>query len=153
MAIKDHKKKVGAVALAAGLVAGFEGLRTVAYRDPIGIPTACFGETRGVHMGQAYTVDQCKQMLGDRLEEFDRGVMACIHVAITPAQEAASISLAYNIGVGAFCKSSVARKFNGGDPRGACDAFRLFNRAAGIVMPGLTRRREAERRLCLTGLD
>ena len=50
-------------------MAGAEGLRTVAYKDPVGIPTACFGETQGVRLGQTYTVEECRQMLGQRVQD------------------------------------------------------------------------------------
>ncbi len=72
-------KKGSAIAAAViACVSTFEGLRTVAYRDPIGIPTVCFGETRGVKMGDSYTVAQCKDMLGDGLKEFETGMRACM---------------------------------------------------------------------------
>lgn len=64
---------------------------------------------------------------------------------------AAFLSLSYNIGSAGFCKSSVARLWNAGETRAACDAMLEFNRAAGITMPGLTRRRTQERVLCLKG--
>ena len=62
----------------------------------------------------------------------------------------AFLSLAYNIGPGAFAKSSALRKFNEGDKRGAADAILLWNKAGGRVLAGLTRRREAERALFLS---
>jgi lysozyme len=103
-------KKGSAIAAAAiAVVSTFEGLRTVAYRDPIGIPTVCFGETRGVKMGDGYTVAQCKEMLGDRLVEFETGMRACLKRpdAIPAGAYVASLSISYNIGTGAFCKSSL----------------------------------------------
>ena len=70
-------RKVGgaftvAGALAIGLVGAWEGLRTVAYRDIVGVPTVCFGETRGVEMGDEYTVEECQVMLGEGLIESRR---------------------------------------------------------------------------------
>lgn len=53
------------LALALTLLAGAEGLSTVAYRDPVGIPTLCFGYTRGVEMGDTATPEQCQQVLTD----------------------------------------------------------------------------------------
>lgn len=148
-------KKGSAIAAAAiACVSTFEGLRTVAYRDPIGIPTVCFGETRGVKMGDSYTVAQCKDMLGDSLKEFETGMRACMKQpdAVPAGAYVASLSISYNIGTGAFCKSTLLRKLNAGDIRGACDEFRKWDKAAGIRLPGLTKRRLAERALCLNGL-
>ena len=61
----------------------------------------------------------------------------------------AMLSFTYNVGGGALCKSSVARKINAGDLRGGCDALLLYNRANGVPLRGLTNRRVAERELCL----
>lgn len=144
-------------ALLAALVAtvgAFEGLRTYAYRDPVGIPTICFGETRGVKMGDRATVAECKQMLGDRLIEFEMGVRSCLRApdAVPDGAYAAFISFAYNVGTGAFCGSTLARKVNAGDLRGACNELPKWAKARGIKLPGLVKRREAERQLCLKGL-
>jgi lysozyme len=137
------------LAVAVVLIGGFEGLRTVAYRDAVGIPTICFGETKGVRMGMKKSRAECDAMLAERIVEFDDGVDACIHVALPDNRRAAVVSLAYNIGVRAFCGSSVARRLNAGDVRGACDAFLLWNKAGGVELPGLTKRRQEERALCL----
>ena len=144
-----HLKKAGWAAIAVVCVSGFEGCREYAYRDPVGIPTVCFGETRGVHLGQHYTRGQCENMLIPRLDEFDRGVRACVHVDMPPPREAAMVSFAYNLGIGGFCRSSVARLLNEALPAEACNALLRYDRAAGIVLPGLRRRRAEERRLCL----
>lgn len=148
------KKGAAAGALAVAIVGGFEGLRLNAYRDVVGVATVCYGETRGVKIGDRHTKSECDAMLLKGLQEFERGVMACAP-ALAKAPDArvvAHISLSYNIGVGAYCKSTVARRFNAGDVRGSCDAFLMWNKAGGITWPGLTRRRQAERDLCLKGL-
>lgn len=147
--------KGSAIAAAAiAVVSTFEGLRTKAYLDPVSIPTVCFGETRGVKMGDSYTVAQCKEMLGDSLKEFETGMRACMKQPdqVPAGAYVASLSITYNIGTGAFCKSTLLRKLNAGDVRGACDEFRKWDKAAGIRLPGLTKRRLAERALCLNGL-
>lgn len=146
--------KKGAAVLAAlvALVGGYEGLRTVAYRDVVGIPTVCFGETRSVNMGDSYTVDQCKVMLGNGLAEFAIGVDKCLTYPVPDKSYTAFVSLAYNIGTGAFCKSTVVRKANAGDIAGACNAMTVWNRAGGRVIQGLVNRRADEKRLCLEGV-
>lgn len=140
--------------LAVGLVGAWEGLRTKAYRDVVGIPTVCFGETRGVKMGDQYTVDECKAMLGDALAEFETGMRRCLTNPdkIPDKPYVAFLSLSYNIGTGAFCKSTVARKANAGDLKGACDAILAWNRAGGRVIQGLVNRRQDERKMCLEGI-
>jgi lysozyme len=148
-------KKSGALmAGAVALVASWEGVRTYAYRDVVGIPTVCFGETRGVKMGDRYTMDECKAMLGDGLVEFEMGMRRCLKNPdiIPPKAYTAFLSLSYNIGTGAFCGSSVARKANAGDIRGACNAIPAWNRAGGKVVKGLVNRRSDEQRICLSGI-
>jgi lysozyme len=83
------------------------------------------------------------------VQEFGRGVDGCIHHQLPPQRKAAYTSAAYNIGVDAFCRSSMARKENAGDVQGACDALLLYVYAKGVKLPGLVKRREQERELCL----
>lgn len=145
------KKNAALAAICCSLVGGFEGLRTVAYRDPVGIPTVCFGETKGVRLGQSFTVDECKGMLLDSLEIAYDAVENCTPVAMPDERKAALVSFAYNVGGANYCGSTLARKLKAGDVVGACNELPRWNRAKGIVLPGLTKRREAERELCLKG--
>jgi lysozyme len=144
----------GLLALTVGVVGAFEGVRLYAYRDVVGVPTVCFGETRGVKMGDKYTMEECKAMLGDALVDFEQGIRKCLKNpdAIPDPTYAASISLAYNIGQRAFCGSTVRKRLDAGDIKGACDAFLRWNRAGGKVIKGLVNRREEERELCLRGV-
>lgn len=149
------KRSAAAAALCTGLVGGFEGLRTTAYPDPATGRepwTVCFGETEGVKRGDTYTVAQCKEMLARSLEGYALKLEDCITRPMPDTTYAAFLSLSYNIGSAGFCKSSVAREWNAGNGRAACDNLLRFNRAAGFVMPCLTRRRTEERALCLKGL-
>lgn len=137
-----------AAALAIATIGGYEGLRTKTYYDAVHIPTYCYGETEGAKMGLSYTIPQCKALLGGRLEEFNAMVDSCVKVTMSVPRRVSAISLAYNIGGGAFCKSTFVKRLNAGDPK-ACDAILLYNRAGGRVLPGLDRRRHEERLLCL----
>lgn len=153
MAISAQAKKRAAwVAIATTCVAGFEGLRQVAYRDPVGIPTICFGETKGVHMGDKASLDECKGMLSDSLEIANSGVNACAKVALPDETRAALVSFTYNVGVGTFCRSTMAKKLNAHDLAGACNELPKFVYAKGVRLPGLVRRRDEEKKLCIAGL-
>lgn len=143
------KKKAAWVSICIACVGTAEGLRTVAYRDPVGIPTICFGETKNVRLGDQATVEQCKAMLGNRVEEFGRGVDSCVTVPLSENRKAALVSFSYNVGIHAFCTSTLNRKLNAGDPN-ACDELLRWNKAKGITLPGLTTRRKEERKLCLS---
>lgn len=150
------KKSAGLMAAAVALVGAWEGMRLVAYPDRLayGIPTVCFGETRGVKLGDRYTAEECKVMLGDALAEFETGMRRCLTNpdAIPDKPYVAFLSLSYNIGTGAFCRSTLVRKVNAGDLRGACDAILSWTRAGGKVVKGLVNRRKEERKICLEGL-
>lgn len=130
-----------------------------AYLDVAGIPTACDGITPGVKMGQRYTEAQCAVMLERELVVHAQGVMRCTPRLAEPGrdyQRVAAVLLAYNIGVGGYCSSTVDRRFDAGQWRAACYAFGMWNKARvrGVLreVRGLTARRARESAICLKGL-
>lgn len=149
-----------AAAILFAIVPQFEGTILRGYLDPVGIPTKCMGDTTDVEVGRHYTEAECRASLDQELIAHAEPVLACVpQLAGRTYQLAASVSFAYNIGVGAFCGSTAARRFRAGDWRGACRAFNESDSgrpqwvtARGRVLPGLVRRRAAERALCETGL-
>lgn len=149
------KRSAAIAGTAVALVGGFEGLRTAAYADPVGIPTICFGETRGVALGDVATRAECDAMLRVRLVEFSIAIDKCLPPDIPDMPYVAFLSAAYNIGPDAFCASSMGRLARNGDLTHACDALLLWNKVtiagAKVPLPGLTNRRRAERDLCLQG--
>lgn len=141
------------LAAAVFVVGSFEGMRTVAYLDPVGIPTYCFGETDGVRLGDRATPAECAGLLVERLQEFGQGVDRCIGRAdLPPARKTAYTSLAYNIGINAFCNSTLVRKEKAGNPAGACSEILRWNKAGGVELPGLKARRAQEFELCRSSL-
>lgn len=139
------------VMLSLPVVSHYEGLRTKAYLDPVGIKTVCYGETLNVQ-DKEYTKEECKDMLTMRLGYFAAGVSAMTNEKVNDYQKAAFSSLAYNIGLEAFKKSSVLRLANEGKHRESCDFMLKYVYAGKTVLSGLVKRRKAERELCLTGL-
>lgn len=148
------KKGGAAMAAAVALIGGYEGLRLVSYADVIGVYTACYGETRGIRPGMKFTKAECDEMFAKRLVEFETGMRACLKEpdAIPIRPYIAFLSLSYNVGIGAFCKSSVARLANAGDIKGACNRIPAFNKAGGRVIRGLVSRRADEQKYCLAGV-
>lgn len=145
---------VGVVA-AAALVAFTptqEGTILKTYKDIGGVLTYCTGATEDAQWGRTYTRDECKAQLDRDLARHAEGVMACVHVPMTDGQKIAHIDAAFNIGVTAWCGSSMARKTNAGDARGGCEALLLWDKVNGRAILGLTRRRMAERDICVRGL-
>lgn len=154
----NRAQRVGAAAgIAAALAIPAEGLRQVAYRDPVGIPTICFGSTKGVRMGDTATVEQCRAMLTREMLEAVDQVDRC-QPGLPVEVLAAFADAAYNIGPAVACdtaRSTAARRLAAGDWRGACAELPRWNKArvAGVMveLPGLTKRRAAEREVCLRG--
>lgn len=150
------RRGTAAVAMLLALTGGMEGLRQTAYPDPAtkGPPwTVCYGHTGAdVRPGDRRTVAECKALLRSDLAKYAAGVEACIRVPLPDARWVAFVDFAYNLGVGAACKSTAVKLLNAGRTREACDYLLKYNRAAGIVFPGLTRRRERERQFCMEGL-
>lgn len=138
-----------AMALAVPLVAKWEGKRNDPYFDLVGKMTVCFGETN-VPM-RRYTDAECTAMLQKSLAgTYATQVVRCTPILVDrPYNLAAATSLAYNIGTAAYCRSTVAKRFNAGDFVGACNGFLSWSYAGGKQIPGLLNRRRDERRLCL----
>ena len=146
---------VGAVAATALLsfTPAFEGTELSTYRDMGGVLTYCTGATENAAWGKTYTPAQCRAQLDRDLERHAAGIAQCIPLASLPnGPKVAFVSASYNIGVTGFCGSTMARKTNAGDMVGACNALLLWNKVGGKEVRGLTRRRQAERELCLKGL-
>lgn len=143
---------IAAVVLAAAFIGPWEGRELRAYLDIVNVPTICYGETRGVEIGDVATPAECETMLAKGVAEFEAAIRPCLPAVLPDKTRAAFISAAYNIGSGAFCKSSMSRLALAGNIAAACDALMKWNKAGGRVIRGLTNRRDAERRLCHEGL-
>ena len=146
--------KIGAAAaaLAVSTVAVYEGTVLRTYRDPIGIITACTGHTGPeLVMGQTFTREQCEDMLYKDLAKHAEA-LDCIKRPMTDGQKAAFLSFAFNVGQRNFCSSTLVGKANAGDMTGACAELSRWTYAGGKQLPGLVKRRAAERQLCEAGL-
>lgn len=138
----------GAAALAVALVVHFEGTVYQVYRDPIEILTACTGHTGPeLKMGQTFTKAQCQAMLDEDLLKHAKA-LECVSKPMTDGQKAAFVSFAFNVGNQAFCRSTLARLANLGRFAEACAELSRWVYADGKKLPGLVRRRAAEREVC-----
>ncbi len=138
--------------LAAVVVANYEGLRTSAYLDPVGIPTVCYGHTATARMGQTLSQAECDRLLEGDLGEALAAVDKLVKVPLPVERRAALASFTYNVGAGQLASSTLLRKLNAGDPKGACAELSRWVYAGGRKLPGLERRRASERELCEAGL-
>ena len=95
--------------------------------------------------GLVWTQQQCDDRFAEHVAQFAANVETAIGgAATTQHQFDAMVSLAYNIGMGNFSASTLLRKHKAGDFAGAAAQFAVWNKAAGKVLAGLTRRRAAE---------
>jgi len=134
------------------LIKSFESCRLHAYRDAVGIWTIGWGHTIGVRPGLVITQAQADRLFDLDIAEFEEGVVARLGGAqTTENQFSAMVSLAYNIGLGAFARSTVLREHKKGRYRLAGAAFMLWVKAGGKTLRGLVRRRNSERKLYATG--
>ncbi|MBI4783878.1 MAG: glycoside hydrolase family protein [Oscillatoriophycideae cyanobacterium NC_groundwater_1537_Pr4_S-0.65um_50_18] len=131
------------------VVKSFEGLRLDAYLDPVGVWTIGYGTTSGVRAGMRITEAQAEKYLQEDLLRFEKAVKSNVKVPLTSDQFSALVSFTYNVGEGALGSSTLLRKLNQGDYQGAASEFARWNKGDGVELPGLTRRRSAEKALFL----
>lgn len=132
----------------------FEGQKNKAYRDVIGVLTVCNGHTGpDIVVDKVYTDEECSRLTRKDAKEAADGVLSVSpHLVWHPMQLAAAISFTYNVGIGTYKKSTVAKLFNSGDFVGACNFLTRYKYAGGKVYPGLVRRRQREKEVCLSTL-
>lgn len=136
------------------LIREFEGFVASAYLCPanvwtIGIGTTVYPNGAKVKKGDKCTQEQALEYLQHDLKSFEKTVNDSVKVPLSQNQFDALVSLAYNIGSGAFKNSTLLKKLNAKDFTGAADQFLRWNKGSGKVLKGLVRRREAERALFL----
>ena len=149
-----NRMNIAALVISASALVGIavnEGYVGQTYKDVVGVPTIGFGETQGVKPGQTTTPPQALRKLLESADKSATGIKQCITVPISQGEYDAYLSLSYNIGVGAFCGSSLVKKLNAQDYTGACQEILKWNRAGGVVQPGLTKRRYEEFNTCMGG--
>jgi lysozyme len=127
------------------LIKQFEGLSLKAYLCPARVWTIGYGTTRGVKPGQVISEEEAEAMLRADVARFAQGVAERLQVPVTQGQFDALVSLAYNIGLSAFGKSTLLRLLNDSKYSLAAEQFPRWNKAGGKVLSGLTKRRAAER--------
>lgn len=143
------------LASAMVMIAGYESYTGRAVIPvPGDVPTKGYGTTTNpdgsaVKMGDTTTPTRALVDLLRDASDAERAVKRCAPVPMHLHEFSAFVSLTYNIGSGAFCKSSLVRKLNAGDYAGACLEILRWDRFRGKPLAGLTKRREAEYRMCI----
>jgi len=132
------------------LIKECEGLKLKAYRCPAGVLTIGYGHTAGVKRGDVITAKQAEQFLKDDLAWAEECVEQNVIVAITDNQFSALVSFVYNVGPGAFKKSTLLKLLNQNKTGRASLEFVKWNKAGGVALAGLTKRRIKEMNLFIT---
>lgn len=139
------------------LIKKWEGFRSKAYQDSVGVWTIGYGHTSAagapvVRPGMTISRAEAERILARDLRQYERAVSEAIgNARVTANQFAAMVSLCYNIGPGAFKRSSLVRHVRNGDMDAAAKAFALYRKAGGKVLEGLVRRRADEAALFRKG--
>ena len=124
----------------------FEGLRLTAYRDAAGVLTIGYGHTKGVREGDRISPYWAQELLQMDIDEAEKAVKE-LHVACTPGQLDALVSLAFNIGIGRLKGSTLLKVIrNGGSKQQIKKEFKRWVYAGGRRLKGLEIRREWEAR-------
>lgn len=127
------------------LIKEFEGCKLKAYQDIVGVWTVGYGATGAdVTEGLEITQEEADKRLLADIEQFERGVMRVVKVPLTDNQLAALVSFTYNLGIGSLWRSTLLRLLNAGDYEAAAKEFLKWDRAGGVPVAGLTRRRKSE---------
>ena len=149
--MKGRIVALAVILVAAPLVAVEEGVILNRYADPIGIPTACAGETDReiVSFKAKFTRDECIAVMGASLYKHALEVDKCIKVPLERHEAVAVLSWSYNVGTGAACGSTLMRLLNAGQPASVwCAQLSRWDKAGGRTLRGLTNRRAKERAIC-----
>ena len=146
------RTQLASLTLSAAALVGIalhEGYSDKAYTPvPGDVSTIGFGTTQGVKPGDSITPPKALQRALQDVQQFEGAIKRCVTAPLHQHEYDAYISLSYNIGQAAFCGSTLVRKANAGDMAGACAELSRWTLAGGKELPGLVRRRAAERAVC-----
>ena len=151
--MNNIKRAIAVSAIGIASIASYEGVSLIAYPDPVGIPTICYGYTENVFLGMTKTKQECVYLLQSEIDKRTQHILKEYKGSITQGELEAYVSFSYNVGIGNFDRSTLLKKLKRGDRVGACNALLEWVYAKGKKLPGLIARRAAERKTCLSGLN
>lgn len=150
--VADLKQKAAGLALVVAMsVAGFYEGKTNHAIIPVpgDVPTICRGHTDGVKLGMTATDRQCDEWFKQDMAIPFRALDRLVTVPMPETRRGALASFIFNVGEGAFARSTLLKKLNAGDTVGACNEMMRWVNAGGKKLRGLVRRRDVERGICL----
>jgi lysozyme len=152
------RKPLLALTVTAAATAGIskhEGFREAAYTPvvgdvaTIGGGTTVYPDGSRVKIGDKITRKQAEEYLMHDLGKFSTAIKSCVKVPLSQNEFDAYLSLTYNIGSNAFCKSTLVKKLNTFDYEGACKQILIWDKFNGKALRGLSERRKQEYDLCI----
>lgn len=133
------------------IIRGFEGLRLKSYQDSVGVWTIGYGTTGSfVTPKMQISIEQAEKYLVDSLKILEQEIQTLVKVPLNENQLAALESFCYNLGIGAFAGSTMLKLINKGEFENASLEFHKWIYAGKKILPGLVKRRAAEKDLFLT---
>jgi lysozyme len=132
------------------IIKKFEGLKLKAYLCPAGKPTIGYGHTYGVKLGRTISKAEADVLLDHDYQDALNAVEELIKVPLTENQLGALSSFVFNLGRGKLIGSTLRKKLNQGDYKGAAEEFDKWVYAGGVKLNGLVARRAAEKELFLS---
>jgi len=143
---------MASIAVATPTIAHWEGFRGKPYKDIGGVWTVCYGETKNIDKSRVYTEAECDEMLADRVPDYYYAMDRHVKIDIPITMRASFTSFTYNVGEGAFKRSTLLKKVNRGDLNGACNELTKWSYVGKMWVRGLNNRRKAEYKLCTAEL-
>lgn len=144
---------LGAIVVASVMIKYFEGYSPVVYRDGGGVITVCYGHTgKDIILDKWYSKAECEALLEKDLQRLKKQVDPLINVKIPELTQAAIYSFVYNVGIGNFSRSTLLKKVNAGDLKGACEEMKRWVYVKGEKWKGLMTRRDIESAICTGNL-
>lgn len=148
-----NRRTVASLTLSAaalvGIVMSESYTSTAVIPVPGDVPTLGFGTTDGVKMGDKITPPVALKRALTDVQKFEGALKACVTTPLSQNEYDAYLQLSYNIGSGAFCRSTLVRKLNAGDYAGACQQILVWDKFKGQPLRGLTLRRQREYAECM----
>lgn len=126
------------------LIEEFEGCQLETYQDSVGIWTIGYGHIKGVCRGMTCTQAQAEEWLAQDVQIAAGAVNRLVTESITQREFDALVSFVFNLGQRSLANSTLLKLLNAGDHDGAADQFKRWDKAGGVEVAGLLRRRNAE---------